>query len=429
MIQRSDLVVFLLFTVVLSQLMEVGLPIPGLSVEEPLIVFATLACLAAGLSFRFSWLVIAVAAVEFAVAALFKISVGNVGGLVVPIISIGVRVVAFSYLYDWFTREPERFLKHLCRFWVVLALISGTLAILQLFAIPPIAVVQGEIRFMSRSIGLQHDPNYAAYSFAIAAAMIRPLRWKRELALGAHLLLFIAVMATSSRMGVILLLLVYAYRWSSGWSRIGGVEVIARVWVAAIALAGGLLLAGLWTNLNDVGIFHRMSQAAETLGETTITQLNRTRGQNVDSAFERMLLAYAGVRVWQDNFWVGVGPDRLQFEIWRRARVLKATHNGFVDRLAIGGVAGFGFIGLVLYCAIAPRFMRKASHGVADMRETADTYMLALVLGSFFLNLSIWLPATLIAATLALNAREKRAARTRQEALRRLRMEAPSPAE
>lgn len=428
MIRRSDMVVLLLFTVVLSQIMEVGLPILRLSAEEPLIILATLGCLALGLSFRFSWLVLAVAAVEFAVAGLFRLAHGDLGGLILPILSVGVRFVAFSYLYDWFLREPDRFLRQLCRFWVVLALISGTLAILQTFAIPPIAVVGGEVRIMTRSIGLQHDPNYAAFSYAIAAALIRPLNWRREFAIAAQALLLVAVLATASRMGVILLLLVYAYRWSSGWSRIGGAEVIARVWIAAVALAGGLLLAGLWSNLNNVGIFHRMSQAAETLGETTLEQLSQTRGLSTDSAFERMALAYAGVQVWQDNFWIGVGPDRLQFEIWRRVRVMKATHNGFIDRLAIGGAAGVVFVVLVLFCAVVPRFLRGVRGVAAELRDIADIKILIFVLGSFFLNLSIWLPSMLLAVAMTMNARQRRAASAERAAELRRRMQAAEPA-
>ncbi|MEO0680662.1 MAG: O-antigen ligase family protein [Pseudomonadota bacterium] len=409
MMRRSDLVAILLFTVVLSQLVEIGLPFGGLSLEEPLIVLATLACLAAGLSFRFSWIVLAVAVTEFAVAALYKISIGNFNGLIVPILSIGVRFVAFSYLYDWFVRDPQRFVRLLCVFWVRLAVISGLLASLQMVGLPAVGIVDGQFILHDRSVGLQYDPNYASFSFAIAAALIKPLNWQREFVWATHLLLLVATLATASRMGVILLMLVYAYRWSSGWGRVGGVEAVARIWVAAVALAGALFVAGIWSNLNEIGIFHRMSQAATTLGETSLSQLSQTRGQSVDSAFERMALAYTGIRVWQDNFWVGIGPERLHVEIWRRVRIFKATHNGYIDRLAIGGVAGFGFIALTLFCALAPRVMRTMRGWSAELREVADFYMLAVILGSVFLNLSIWLPATLIAAALSVQARERRA--------------------
>ena len=337
-ITSSSLVTLLAFFIAASQVIEVQLPLLPLSIEELGIVLTALLLLAVGFPFRLSALLVILFAIEFTTDSIYAIAHGNIGRVIFALLSNGALFVAFSALHEKLVQDPPRFVRALALAWIGLAAVSSILIILQFIGVfPKVAMVQGAVKVFPRPPGLQNDPNYAAYSIAIAMLFLCVMRMKpgRKLFLGSVFLL--ATICTESRMGIVLILIIWGYFWMSGWSSIRAGQVVTRVTLLLFIAFGGVGVSLASANSN-VQLLQRFERVAETLETISIEELSRSKGYQGESSRERLLLAYGGLMVWQENVWIGVGHARVVEEIRRIVRVGKATHNGYIDRLAIGGI-------------------------------------------------------------------------------------------
>lgn len=398
MVSFASIVTVLAFFIAASQVIEVQLPFLPMSIEEVGIVLIALLLLVVGYSFRISALLLTLFCVEFACDALYAIVHGDVVRVFMALAANGALFVAFSALHEKLAQEPERFLNILAKSWIWLAALSSAIVIMEFVdLLPKAAMVQGAVKIFPRPPGLQNDPNYAAYSFAVALLFLFVVhmnpRWK--LALGT--LLFVATIGTDSRMGLLLILIIWAYFWMSGWKRIRISQVVTRLTLLVFLVLGGTGVS-LMSMTNNMELLGRFQRAADMLETISLEQLSHTKGYQKESSRERLLLAYGGLEVWQDNFWTGVGQERVVDEVRRRVGVGKATHNGYVDRLAISGIAGLAYLALIAYLLLRAGSLRDGCN--PKLRDAARVTIVAIAIGSFFLNLSPWLPACLISAAI-----------------------------
>ena len=397
-ITHSGLVTVLAFFIAASQVIEAQLPVLPMSFEEIGIVLTAGMLLVFGFPFRFSALLVALFGVLFVSDAIYPLVHGQMGQVAFKLASNGALFVAFSALHEKLAQDPRRFLRALALSWIGLAALSSVVIVMQLAGIlPQAAWVQGAVKVFPRPPGLQNDPNYAAYSIALAMMFLFLVRLspRAKLALGG--LLLIGAVGTDSRMGMVLILLVWIYFWLSGWGRLRAGVAMTRLSLAMLALMGGVG-GSLMSSSSNVELLSRFENAAEMIETISFEELSRTRGYQTESSRERLLLAYAGLMVWQDNPWLGVGQDRVVDEIRRKVRVRKPSHNAYVDRLAIGGVGGIAYILFICYLLLRAGSLGERCDPL--LRDAGRVSLILIAVGSFFLNLSPWLPTCLISAAI-----------------------------
>jgi hypothetical protein len=112
-----------------------------------------------------------------------------------------------------------------------------------------------------------------------------------------------------------------------------------------------------------------------------------TPGQ-VDDAHVRLDLMRAAYRIWQDNFWFGVGPAHFdyRFRAYRPAAVQSRpywVHNDYLNALADWGTVGGGIIGAALLClGVGAVKTWKSVHRVEDDLAARQSDRAAHVLGA-----------------------------------------------
>lgn len=112
-----------------------------------------------------------------------------------------------------------------------------------------------------------------------------------------------------------------------------------------------------------------------------------TRGQ-VDDAHVRIDLMRTAYRMWQDNFWLGVGPAHFdyRFRAYRPPAVQSRpywVHNDYLNALVDWGTVGGGIVGVALICVgFGAVKTWKFVHGVQNDLAAKQSDRAAHVLGA-----------------------------------------------
>ncbi|WP_089996255.1 O-antigen ligase family protein [Cognatiyoonia koreensis] len=394
----------LTFSIAFSQVVEMQVSIGGPTVsldELPLLACAGILLLSGKIG-RVSGLLLAFGLIELGVRSIYPL----VNGQIVPLISEVIKLVILLAVYGTLANnakdDVDSSFALLARYWVILAVISAGVILLQSAdLLPKQALVQGSIKTFPRPTGIQNDPNFAANSLALAVLFLKMLRLRPLYQNGLIGLMLIAIFLTESRMGLVLAVFILTYWWLISW-RISSLKavrsrVLGTLCIIAVVAVGSFTLAQSDRNFR---VFERFSSIVATLEATTLLSLERTRGLQRESAQERLILAYAGYRVWRDNKLIGVGQDRIAQELRITAGIEKSTHNGYIDRMMIGGVFGILFVGFVAYLLLLStrlRLRQSKNHTILGVKVLLPTVCIA----SMLLNVSFWPVLTMLAACLA----------------------------
>ncbi len=383
-------IVVLVVALAASQVLEIGVGLwsSPLSIDEIVLSFALVAALFRHLDAALpTWLC------WFWFLELLAIGLPDPVQTFAPMLSTTVLFLCSVLIVDAFRRSPERVTTWFALAWCALASLSSLIALLQwVDIIPRVSFAGVSFQSKSRPTGLQEDANFAAYTFAVSYGFAQVVRQRRlRLIFGA--LAMAGIVATGSRMGlaILLVLILFGVTWSKSaviWLRraaaVTGVVVLALV---LLALAAPREFESLYSGarLDDVTTFVQSFDADEIDG---------LDGYQDDSLTERAVLLNATVEAWADSPVLGTSPEDLRSSIAERTGVSKAAHNGFLERLAIGGVFGLASLLFVVRQAVLFRRFGRRGRIARSLTPIPRSLLIAGGLASIALNVSWW-PALL----------------------------------
>jgi hypothetical protein len=397
-----------ILAVVLAQLVEVSLLQVGdfvVSVQK----LASLVLLPLSLVLM-GRLRLPLALLGFGVAMLIVNATGHVArgrlmdpGMLSANVSVVMGLLGALVLYTALVVDREGPMK-LARIWLAVALVSVPVTLLQVPGYFPLLTVDEASRALRvtesgfiRGVGFKRDPNFQALVLVVAMAFAFHATRRalyRVVALGA---LFAGIVATSSRMGLLAgVAVIAAYPiLCAGFSTRRFVASLARAAVLVIGLAvglGGFYAYGPASAREYID--RRVGEAAMALVMDSPEEFAGRRG--LDSATERVLIAYGAVRAIRSSLPFGVGAGRTREAMFASVGISKVTHNTYLEYLLIGGVSAVP--AFLIYGWVVLGVLRLAG---GEVRALGGALALSFALMAALLTITssdYWVPLSLVLA-------------------------------
>lgn len=325
--------------------------------------------------------------------------------------SLAIGLLAAGLLYTALVAEPWAY-HRFARIWIAFATVSALLAVLQAVGLAPLWLVpQGlrDLRIASaghlyRGAGLNDDPNYEALLLVVAVVMVRyGVRRHRTILL---VILFAGILATFSRMGVIV----------AAAACLG--QPVLRAWRARRPTGAPAMRA-----VGLALIFVALSAFAAVTAPTSAARYANSRFRDLSTAYkalgwskpdpragltsteERVVLQHEAVRQIIKHPVSGVGGEHISGVMAGTVGISKSVHNSYLELLTAGGL--FGLLALGKYYVTVRRSLRRsdqpddsAEHLQTRVEITAVVGAVAVMALFLTLNYSsiFWLPAVLVLA-------------------------------
>jgi hypothetical protein len=273
--------------------------------------------------------------------------------------------------------ENESAPEFLGKVWVAASVFSAIITICQ---------VLGVIGWQFRGTGLKGDPNFQALvlliGFVFALAYSRPFR------IEVLLVLFFGILATYSRMGLVLACTVLALGCLLDSEFISEAR---RKWILLLLATG--ILVGLCSVFGhdriNVLVWERLSQALDQVRALFSRGLAAPAWNlNPQSSEVRVLLIYHSVIVALANWPTGIGPFRTSEILYDRTGFPDSVNNTPLELVLIGGICGL--IAYVLLWAIMIRCYWKIRRSAGS----PEVKLVMLLLATVFLGASLLLSLT-----------------------------------
>jgi hypothetical protein len=336
------------------------------------------------------------------------------GDMVSGAITVLTGFVGALVLYTALTQRSDA-LAMLGTTWVAFSVCSSSLALLQAAGAIPLFNVPDEylqtreaigVTGLYRGVGLKYDPNFQALMLLIGLVF-------SQFYLSTHRLMvsfivFLGIIATFSRMGVLLALMILAGapavrgyirgRSLSGVLVASGAALVLLVTIVSLTIALGPTSVRVYVVERADEVYQLMMSllSGDVSGLLADGQLG--------SAYERFYLATSALVLALENWTVGVGAYRGPSAIFDFSGIEKPAHNTYLEFFLIGGV--WGILALLFYAAfIIRRIWRLNRFGVLARDRCAFMLLvLTFVVIGFFISLTynslLWLPLV-VAATLS----------------------------
>ena len=323
-------------------------------------------------------------------------------------------------LYTALTQYEEAF-SFLGRLWVAFAVVASILTILQAAGLVPLwAVAEDNLHYMMagslyRGTGLKADPNFQAFMLVFGVVFAR--FYIKKFWLPATLIIMLGILATFSRMGIVVAILVLLatpiiQARISRQERAVAITVFGSAVVLSVTGITTYVLAPQSVQLylaERVGYVPRVYHFLATSNPTNLATGNPT---NLDSAWQRIQLFTAGVDILPENFLFGLGAYRTPEAIKVVSGVANYAHNAYLDMLLMGGL--WGALVLASYFILLRYALVRSYHAQENKyrRSLIATLLLAFFLVGFFLDIShnsiLWLPLVLALAHLSMSSSSMR---------------------
>lgn len=318
-----------------------------------------------------------------------------------------IGLLSAVVLYTALTRDRQSF-PFLRRAWIVLSLISGTIAILQAVGMLPLWTVASEALSQRgaaggyyRGVGLKVDPNFQALVLVVGVVFARGQRGPFRVPIVVYL--FLALLATFSRMGLLAALLVLIL--------MPMLDALANRGQFAAAFGRGVFAGSAIFGLGVLLYVAGPDQISTYLGRRTVEVIQAvgwivgepsSGAAYLTSAQARLLLVWTAWGIGVSNFPLGIGAHRSEELIYDATGLRNVAHDTYVELLATGGI--FGLATLALYIHALLRSLREPPTVLALQRERLIVVAQTLAFGfiGLFLSLNynsiLWLPVTLALA-------------------------------
>ncbi len=351
-----------------------------------------------------------------------EISSGQVNPtLIATLIAITLNCFAIVVLVSALTPPTRNLLRLFAETWIFCSILTAVLAVGQLLGLIPLfgdAAASIEARQIGtglvRGTGLKFDPNFAAMTLVVGLVFCHYLWSGRRRWIGV-VVLVLGTAATLSRMGTLLALLILVLAAGPTVSlKRAPVRKLARISAAATGVAlAGFLIYQVFPPSVRLYVDERIEdlRAAFLSLVLGIQVPVASSSVNEGSGAERADLNAAALRVFEDNWLVGVGANQVPDAISRLSGIDLPAHNTYLETLAVGGVLGLAV--LVYYASAVTALVRKTSRRLDDLPvETQaivrSTRLVILCIAVMALVLTLnyiaffWLPMALALAVSSL---------------------------
>lgn len=311
--------------------------------------------------------------------------------------------------------QSQRIQSLLSTVWIAAAFISATICILQASGHLPLWTVSSSVAShrmpsfapgLVRAVGFRYDPNLEAAVLVMGIALAITVIQSNTKAFLIALIIGFGVLATFSRMGVLLTILLFLLlplvrRRRLGISRGVAMALTIVPLVLLLAIFGSVLSLGRSGESGYIQYrFHETNKGIRTLTSEGPQVLSE---QHLTSLESRVLLGYYGLKVFIDHPLVGVGPFSVPQAIQAASdsdnpALNNVAHNSVVQQLATGGI--FGLTAVLVYGWVFFSQLGAARRNLME-EPSASFFLLAVVFLFEALVLSLtftslyWLPLIL----------------------------------
>ncbi len=280
-------------------------------------------------------------------------------------------VFGATVLYTALISSPEGFVR-LGRAWVRWSLVTAPICVLQAVHVLPLFNVPAEMLLnratgigFDRAVGFKADPNFQALMLVIGALFVLTYHRNRLNRAAQLTVIGVGVLATFSRMGILLFALGFlvgplAVVTTKGYRRVARALFAAAgvLCFGVITFMGGMLPRGIEHYIADRFVDAWQVFGALLSGQTPVT----ASGAAVSSAMARLLLAAGALHSFLANPWIGIGAGRSKELLVATTGQLNVAHNTYLEMAMMGGVVGILF--LVIYFTPLFRLLRHPVEGL-----------------------------------------------------------------
>ena len=327
------------------------------------------------------------------------------------IIVVLIGFTGATVLYTAVTLNSEKNFRILAYVWLAFSVGTALITILQAVGLFPFLTVPDEyIKYreatagLYRGVGLKFDPNFQALVLVIGlvfALFYVPRVWIRLLVTSV---IFLGIVGTFSRMGLLLAGLLVAIKpavqvssRSKSFVRLN-VRLVSSV-LAVFTIGLVLYVWGppsfteyLRQRFADIGNGLALLVSGESASSTS----------HLSSAETRALLARAALALALQNWALGVGAYQTDRVIFEYAGIFNVAHNTYLELFLIGGV--WGILSILCYAIIVLHGLRfkGCSQPAVLHRNVLLAVILVFAFAGLFLSLTynsiIWLPLVMALA-------------------------------
>lgn len=306
-------------------------------------------------------------------------------------------------LYSALTQTKEAW-PFLMRVWVWLAVVTSAVTVLQAVHLLPLWTVPDSyianrqaVGGLYRGVGFKFDPNFQALVLVIGAVLNQTYAHRFRVLI--TLVLFAGVLATFSRMGALVTILVVAT------TPLIQARAEGRPFGRALVRGGALLaMAGVFV----VGVYLLGPKSVAEYIDIRVTDLQSLSGSaaysggQLNSAQVRLLLARASWGLALKNWPLGVGAYQSNTFLYDVIGIKNWTHNTYLELFLTGGLFGLLTLGGYFGAILSAMQWRATSFQSRVERGTVLALILAFGLIGGFLSLMynavFWLPLVLALA-------------------------------
>lgn len=285
--------------------------------------------------------------------------------------------------------------------WTTLAVLTSIICILQLFGLFPFITVSPDALQSAddvvRAVGLKGDANFQALMLVVGLVTAQHLRSRRSL---WTIVIFCGIVATFSRMGVIL-----------GITALGCISVLRSITrkdmrelygkmlgAAVLILLVALLFSWIGPNWFTDYLTQRADEALPLTDLLSAGYVDPSGYKHLTSTETRAALLFASFVIARENLPYGTGPFQSQFLIAEMVGLENVSHNVYMEWIITGGV--FGIMPPLIYLVAVRRTMRRIwSKKATSVAALLIPIWISFAFAGFFLALTynsiIWLPMVL----------------------------------
>lgn len=327
------------------------------------------------------------------------------------VVVVLVGFAGATVLYTALTLRGERGFRMLAYTWIAFSVGTAAVTVLQAVGLFPFLTVPDEyiqyreaVGGLYRGVGLKFDPNFQALMLVIGVMFAQFYLSKGWLRLLVFSVIFLGIVGTFSRMGLLLVMLLIAI--NPVIQRLGKRRGFIRT---LVELAGYLLVVSsvgfavyVW-GPPSIGEYlgQRLAEVGSGLA-LLVSGETATPIGHLSSAETRALLAKAALILALQNWATGVGAYQTDSVIFEYIGIPNVAHNTYLELFLIGGV--WGVISILTYATIVFRSLWLRGNGqlVVTHRNALLALALVLAFAGMFLSLTynsvVWLPIVLAPA-------------------------------
>ncbi|GAB4502304.1 MAG: hypothetical protein Fur0035_18520 [Anaerolineales bacterium] len=405
-IKRQELGVYLvIFVFVLSQFVEINL----FSVGETLVslqkVLAILCYPAAVLlmgRLKIKPVLVVFTLFLWAAFVLALFLSGDIGAILSASVIVMVGFFGSIVVYTALSVNLIAGMRYLASLWIKFSLLSSVVAVLQAIGRFPLLTVSDDLQNMRdvttgyfRGVGFKFDPNFLALMLALAVPFILAYVPKWHIRLFDLLVVFAGILATFSRMGLLLagmsfvmFILLNAKKKSSLRVMFLGFAIVSMAAIAIFLSAETVRTYVVSRILDVTDFFYVLFTGDVPTGWFS-------------SAAARAILLRAAFQSAVENWLTGVGAFQTQKTIGDVSGLENVSHNTYVEIFLIGGITGI--FALLIYLFTLMSINLKLRKLKTDGIQTVILINWVIIFAGIFLSLAynsvFWFPLSLSLAT------------------------------